>query len=143
MPRPKVRLEDRQRAVKACLPCKASKKRCDAQQPCSNCIRRRATSFCHYVDPSYAKHHRRTSQSQQADYSVGSNGTRFLTDGSETSSPLTSRKLPDESPRPVDINPAEPAADSGQNLTGGRMLMNSKGERGTRPSTFPQSPLRY
>src|ERR1700742_2476871 len=112
MPRPKVRLEDRQRAVKACLPCKASKKRCDAQQPCSNCIRRRATSFCHYVEPSYAKHHRRTSQPQQADYSAGSNDSALVIDGSEPS-PSTSRRPLEESPRNVDMNLAEPPPPGG------------------------------
>src|ERR1700742_1593941 len=71
MPRPKVPLEDRQRAVKACLPCKASKKRCDAQQPCSNCIRRRGTSFCHYVNSNYVKQARKFSQSHTADSSAG------------------------------------------------------------------------
>lgn len=50
MPRPKVRPEDRQRAVKACLPCKSSKKKCDSRMPCSNCRQRERETSCVY-DP--------------------------------------------------------------------------------------------
>lgn len=48
MPRPRVRAEDRQRASKACLPCKASKKRCDSRVPCISCLRRNRVSECIY-----------------------------------------------------------------------------------------------
>ncbi len=48
MPRRKVRPEDRLRVAKACLPCKASKKRCDATTPCSNCVRKKTASACVY-----------------------------------------------------------------------------------------------
>jgi hypothetical protein len=48
MPRPKVRPENRQRAVRACLPCKSSKKRCNSLMPCSSCIRRDCVSQCVY-----------------------------------------------------------------------------------------------
>lgn len=49
MPRPKVRPENRQRAYRACLACKASKIRCDAQHPCGSCLRRDQTSSCTYL----------------------------------------------------------------------------------------------
>ncbi|KAJ9606220.1 hypothetical protein H2200_009181 [Cladophialophora chaetospira] len=127
MPRPKVRLEDRQRSIKACLPCKASKKRCDAQQPCSNCIRRRATSFCHYVEPGYSKHQRKSSQPLSLDLGVALND-------SVSSAPRAGRlpalpcKSPEETFEYVE-NSREPPVAGERKLTGGRMLLNSKGER--------------
>ncbi|OKL55458.1 hypothetical protein UA08_09281 [Talaromyces atroroseus] len=48
MPRPKVRPEDRLRAPRACLACKASKIRCDAQRPCASCVRRKHPDACVY-----------------------------------------------------------------------------------------------
>jgi hypothetical protein len=48
MPRPKIRPEDRQRAVKACIPCKTSKKRCDSKLPCASCVRRNCELACLY-----------------------------------------------------------------------------------------------
>ncbi|KAH7314256.1 putative C6 transcription factor, partial [Rhexocercosporidium sp. MPI-PUGE-AT-0058] len=50
MPRPRIRIEDRQRAVKACIPCKSSKKRCDSKIPCSPCIRRGSEQVCVYAE---------------------------------------------------------------------------------------------
>ncbi|KAE8307790.1 hypothetical protein BDV41DRAFT_584082 [Aspergillus transmontanensis] len=48
MPRPKVRLEDRQRSSRACHTCKALKIRCDSQCPCSSCMRRGQAHACVY-----------------------------------------------------------------------------------------------
>ncbi|KAK0118323.1 hypothetical protein ONS95_012618 [Cadophora gregata] len=50
MPRPRIRAEDRQRAIKACIPCKASKKRCDSKIPCGPCVRRTCESACIYTE---------------------------------------------------------------------------------------------
>ncbi|KAH8898694.1 hypothetical protein GQ53DRAFT_710588 [Thozetella sp. PMI_491] len=50
MPRAKVAPENRQRGVRACRPCKLSKKRCDSVIPCTSCIRRNCPSACAY-DP--------------------------------------------------------------------------------------------
>ncbi|CRG91843.1 Thiamine repressible genes regulatory protein thi1 [Talaromyces islandicus] len=50
MPRPKVRPEDRQRSSKACLPCQASKIRCDSQSPCMSCARRDRAAACTYTE---------------------------------------------------------------------------------------------
>lgn len=50
MPRPKVRPEDRQRSSKACLPCQASKIRCDSHTPCTSCLRRGRSSACKYAE---------------------------------------------------------------------------------------------
>lgn len=51
MPRAKVKPQDRRRAVQACLSCKLSKIRCDAQSPCSACIRRGREDSCIYSGP--------------------------------------------------------------------------------------------
>ncbi|KAF2638507.1 hypothetical protein P280DRAFT_455537 [Massarina eburnea CBS 473.64] len=48
MPRPKVKPQDRRRAVKACLSCKVSKVRCNAQSPCNVCVRRGRENSCVY-----------------------------------------------------------------------------------------------
>lgn len=48
MPRPKVRPENRQRSYRACVACKSSKIRCDAQRPCGSCVRRDQASTCEY-----------------------------------------------------------------------------------------------
>ncbi|KAK6706499.1 hypothetical protein SNK05_010377 [Fusarium graminearum] len=64
MPRPKVRAEDRRRAVKACVPCQNSKKRCDSQSPCANCRRRDCIPYCIY-DPEAARPRRQSSKAQR------------------------------------------------------------------------------
>lgn len=126
MPRPRVRPEDRQRATKACLPCKASKKRCDAQQPCSNCVRRRNPARCKYEEATY----------------VGLHDTRPRDTASlQTRSESPARPSTNESnqhprhrqrtPHPGD----EHARLAGSTATsrrpsGGRLLLNAKGEKG-------------
>ncbi|KAF4943564.1 hypothetical protein FGADI_13322 [Fusarium gaditjirri] len=64
MPRPKVRAEDRRRAVIACVPCQNSKKRCDSQTPCANCRRRNYVPYCIY-DPEAARPRRVGSKAQR------------------------------------------------------------------------------
>ncbi|KAH7169405.1 hypothetical protein DER46DRAFT_635317 [Fusarium sp. MPI-SDFR-AT-0072] len=64
MPRPKVRAEDRRRAVIACVPCQNSKKRCDSQTPCANCRRRDYVPYCIY-DPEAARPRRISSKAQR------------------------------------------------------------------------------
>ncbi|KAF4435187.1 transcriptional regulatory [Fusarium acutatum] len=64
MPRPKVRAEDRRRAVIACVPCQNSKKRCDSQNPCANCRRRDCVPYCIY-DPEAARPRRMSSKAQR------------------------------------------------------------------------------
>jgi hypothetical protein len=47
MPRPKVPLSQRQRAVGACNFCRSSKKRCSATVPCTACVRRGRADSCY------------------------------------------------------------------------------------------------
>lgn len=51
MPRPPVPPELRQRASKACGPCRAAKRRCDALLQCSACTKRGIS--CHWPYPSF------------------------------------------------------------------------------------------
>ncbi|KAI5363670.1 hypothetical protein Slin15195_G093230 [Septoria linicola] len=50
MPRPKVKPQDRQRSARACVPCKASKIRCDAGVPCGPCLKRERIDACVYLE---------------------------------------------------------------------------------------------
>lgn len=49
MPRRPVKPQDRQRVVRACDQCKASKKRCDGSQPCTPCQKKGCDRNCHYT----------------------------------------------------------------------------------------------
>lgn len=49
MPRRPVKPQDRQRVVRACDQCKASKKRCDGSQPCKPCQKKGYDGDCHYT----------------------------------------------------------------------------------------------
>jgi hypothetical protein len=49
MPRRPVKPQDRQRVVRACDACKASKKRCDGNQPCIACAKKGADDACHFT----------------------------------------------------------------------------------------------
>ncbi|OAP56024.1 hypothetical protein AYL99_10176 [Fonsecaea erecta] len=128
MPRPKVRPEDRQRSAKACLPCKASKKRCDAQQPCSNCVRRRTPSSCRYVESSHARHQVQTPYRRpQVFRTPGDESNQFATRTDHGNS--ADREGSTQILGPVNPAPHDVSASTGRKLTGGRMLLNSKGEK--------------
>ncbi|RMZ88591.1 hypothetical protein DV736_g4185, partial [Chaetothyriales sp. CBS 134916] len=53
MPRPKVTPENRIRGVQACTVCRASKKRCNGETPCSNCHRRGLDEKCTFTPPTH------------------------------------------------------------------------------------------
>jgi len=57
MGRRKVDPANRLRAARACLPCKQSKKRCNAHWPCSNCLRRGIRGQCVYDENSNHETH--------------------------------------------------------------------------------------
>ncbi|KAF6822758.1 C6 transcription factor [Colletotrichum plurivorum] len=48
MGRPPVRPEDRKRSAKACITCRATKKRCDGASPCRPCLNRGNGTLCEY-----------------------------------------------------------------------------------------------
>lgn len=154
MPRPKVRPEDRQRAVKACVPCKNSKKRCDSRTPCSNCCRRDCESACTYDDDGYVRS--RPSQSRRATASIGIDGRRrdmvapsmsidghsidmdsvMYHDSMNSHAPHTpeSTLAPCSDATPgIPTSPRLPMAHG--EVPSGRTMLNSKGEKGESEST--------
>ncbi|KAG8170321.1 hypothetical protein KVR01_001066 [Diaporthe batatas] len=67
MPRPKVKPQDRQRSAKACDACKASKKRCDANQPCRLCVKKGTQDTCTFTPTARDRRsHRSGSKTSQA-----------------------------------------------------------------------------
>ncbi|OBR03339.1 Fungal specific transcription factor domain-containing protein [Colletotrichum higginsianum IMI 349063] len=69
MPRPPVRPEDRKRSAKACVACRATKKRCDAAQPCRACVNRGVGALCTYPQQSRNRraHRQPLAESRQLD----------------------------------------------------------------------------
>ncbi|EEA26578.1 hypothetical protein TMatcc_005145 [Talaromyces marneffei ATCC 18224] len=130
MPRPKVRPEDRQRSSKACLPCQASKIRCDAQTPCISCVRRDRSSTCTYGE----SHRRRLPRARRT------GEVRFASFTSSADGPpasLRARTLNESTNRcpegnggiqlPISISEA-PSVQSPE-CTESRLLLSSKGEK--------------
>ena len=128
MPRPKVRPEDRQRAAKACLPCKASKKRCDAQLPCAHCVRRNNAAACTYESSIYAQRspRRRTSLRPQPRSLTPDQFTAAIVQPNP-SAPTPQYDIPDGSRGPSGL--LESSSFSPR-LTRDRLLLSSKGEQG-------------
>ncbi|KIW17522.1 hypothetical protein PV08_04716 [Exophiala spinifera] len=132
MPRPKVRPEDRQRAVKACIPCKSSKKRCDAQQPCSNCVRKRAAETCEYAESMVRPRgiHAHTARAASVQHS----STTAVAKGDHERDTSTKSPVEEEYQSPVSAtgkrkrSPAR-GASTLRRLSGGRLLLNSRGEK--------------
>lgn len=132
MPRPKVRPEDRQRAAKACLPCKFSKKRCDAQLPCAHCTRRNNASACTYEDSVYAHRPpaRRAStstkrQSVTSNVPQSTHSHSSLPDQNRTPQYDVPDGFTDQGPNGLLETSSFP-----QRITKDRLLLSSKGEQG-------------
>ena len=167
MPRPKVRPEDRQRAAKACLPCKFSKKRCDAQLPCAHCSRRNNASACTYEDSVYANRTSRrrasTSTHRQSVTSIvppSSHSQSSLTDQEQTQTQTqnqnqnhTNNNQNQNHNQTPQYDIPDSFADQGPNgllekttfpqrITRDRLLLSSKGEQGKffSPPTSPGPP---
>ncbi|POR38885.1 hypothetical protein TPAR_00891 [Tolypocladium paradoxum] len=150
MPRPKVRPEDRQRAVMACTPCKNSKKRCDSRTPCSNCCRRDCEAACIYdangFSPPRSAESRRQSnvrshldgrrrtppQSMSLDEDMETESTMYhdpMSTGARHAPQTPESTLgpcSDAIPEPP-ATPRMPIAHG--EVAGGRMMVNSKGEK--------------
>ncbi|KAH8812748.1 putative C6 transcription factor, partial [Xylogone sp. PMI_703] len=124
MPRRQVRPEDRQRVYQACLSCKAVKKRCDSQFPCTPCIKRDRASSCTYPGPTdrrrrcvphYGIRNPPRSQSRTA--------------MNESENPLSSDREPSEVTVTMANESTPLSSTSVAQATSARMLINSKGER--------------
>lgn len=141
MPRPKVKPQDRQRSARACLPCKASKIRCDAATPCGPCLKRERTSACVYLESSRKRqktthHHNQAEPSPLPTPSLDDTSPQF-----DTNSPAASSHVapiqPIDASLPVSHAPTVTATttptpepgNSASRLTQSRMLLSSKGEK--------------
>ncbi|KFA46121.1 hypothetical protein S40293_03774 [Stachybotrys chartarum IBT 40293] len=142
MPRPKVRPELRQRAVQACIPCKTSKKRCDARRPCSNCCRRGCEPTCVFEPNHYAAYsrgvHNRTSPNTRLDLPPARTSVDDMDDmmrgGAVALADVEAPRTPESSlPTGSEETPAandDPRAPmSHREAPRGRMMFNSKGEK--------------
>lgn len=117
MPRPKVKPQDRQRSAKACDACKASKKRCDANQPCRLCLKKGTQDTCTYTPTARDRNNRRSeSKSSQANSIAVATDVSPVDFGSELPIPSQrpSARLGDRSPssQDVEIDDAVDDADS-------------------------------
>jgi Fungal Zn(2)-Cys(6) binuclear cluster domain len=138
MPRPKVRPEDRQRSSKACLPCQASKIRCDSLKPCTSCVRRDKAASCAYNE----SHRRRLSRVNR------NRELRFAPyTGPSTEAPSSTPSRPVREPRTYPPEEGHDDEENEENLpleaastiappvhspecTESRLLLSSKGEKG-------------
>lgn len=139
MPRPKVHPENRLRAVEACIPCKASKKKCSGSFPCAFCIQRGRADACHGRANANASWHRITKSSpSSSEFRVGlcrnsgaiSSRTSILSQ--PTSSPSNCSREP-EGYDPASRVPPAPQSPEARHKTQPRMLRNPQGERGFTP----------
>lgn len=118
MPRPKVKPQDRQRSAKACDACKASKKRCDANQPCRLCLKKGTQDTCTYTPTARDRNNRRSeSKSSQANSIAVATNVSPVDFGSELPIPSSQRpsaRLGDRSPssQDVEVDDAVDDADS-------------------------------
>lgn len=87
MPRPKVKPQDRQRSARACDACKASKKRCDANQPCRLCLKKGAQDSCTYTPTPRDKRSRQSRSESRASSFTAVSGS--LSTGLGSSQPQT------------------------------------------------------
>ncbi|KAF2160630.1 hypothetical protein M409DRAFT_70365 [Zasmidium cellare ATCC 36951] len=134
MPRPKVKPQDRQRSARACLPCKASKIRCDAATPCGPCLKRERTSACVYLESS-RKRQKTSQNSPLPTPSLDDTSPQFEGSPAETSDIV--RVQPIGTSLPASNAPAVTATTtptpepghSASRTTESRMLLSSKGEK--------------
>jgi hypothetical protein len=134
MPRPKVKPENRKRSICACIPCKTSKIRCDAADPCGPCSKRERAGSC-----VYPANNRSTGPRKRRRLSTASGPVE--TDDSLPNASLLSqdndadgqRARRDEAVEGGMSNSSD-ASESDEPVscqTEGRMLFNSKGEKCT------------
>lgn len=144
MPRPKVKPQDRQRSARACLPCKASKIRCDAGTPCGPCLKRERISACVYLESSRKRqktNHNHMDTSPFPTPSIEDASPQFedISPGAQHVHPVApvAPVMPAEvraiastaaTTTNTTTSTPEPGKDSSR-LTQSRMLLSSKGEK--------------
>lgn len=139
MPRAKVKPEDRQRVERACQSCKASKKRCDGQEPCALCAKQNKADACTYGAASARSARRDPYPHGQHEHRRSLGGSRRANDeepsghgdglveahGEEQLQHANGRAGSGEDAR---ASPSEPS-----HTTSSQMMLNSKGETGRIP----------
>lgn len=93
MPRPKVKPQDRQRSARACDACKASKKRCDADQPCRLCVKKGTQDTCTFTPTPRDRRsrHSESKSSRATSIAVATDGSPSDTRSVPTGPPQRSR----------------------------------------------------
>jgi len=131
MPRPKVRPEDRQRSSKACLPCQASKIRCDSQTPCISCVRRDRSAACTYVETHRQQlpRVRRTGEVRWASLSSPTNRPPASV-RARTLNESTNRSPEGDGEIELTSSIFEAPSVQSPECTESRLLLSSKGEKG-------------
>lgn len=130
MPRAKVKPEDRQRSAKACRPCKTSKTRCDAGEPCSACVKRGRIHVCVYPSPSERGQSRRdsTNVDSQSLQQLHHTQPQPPVESTQPSMPPIAKRS-EESATAVKSVPASKWTPSTSQRTSSRMMFSSKGEK--------------
>lgn len=131
MPRPKVRPEDRQRSSKACLPCQASKIRCDSQTPCISCVRRDRSAACTYVEAHRRRlpRARRTGEVRFSSFSSPANRPPASQRGRTLNESTNRSPEGDDDVEYTSPTLGAPSVQSPE-CTESRLLLSSKGEKG-------------
>ena len=130
MPRPKVKPMDRQRSVRACVSCKRSKIRCDAEHPCAMCKRRGRAEECIY-EPAQSRRASRVSQ----DASLKSPATEVDSVIQQSSTTSTKRLRIAEEP----AEPSNDGASQDEQIESprSRMLLSAKLHKGMSHGIVP------
>lgn len=142
MPRPKVPAHQRQRAVEACNLCREAKKRCSGSAPCTQCLRRGLEHQCFIT---YAP--RGSRARARAEASIRASDTTSWTRDEPTS---PRRRASNHAVQQSDadtvevfqpLSPSDSRQEDGEgsqseqtdasSTNPPRMLLNSRGERGT------------
>lgn len=144
MPRPKVKPQDRQRSARACLPCKASKIRCDAATPCGPCLKRERMSTCVYLESSRKRQKTTHQDSPLPTPGLDDTSPRFETSPAKSShaapvQPIgTSVPVSNFATVTATTTPTPEPGNSASRLTQSRMLLSSKGEKCMLSAIDPQ-----
>lgn len=149
MPRPKVKPQDRQRSARACDACKASKKRCDANQPCRLCVKKGTQDTCTFTPTPRdrrSRHARSASHATSLTTAAGNVSTGHIPTHPQTQSvPRPNGPLgPQVSASDEDIDSESDDLEDSRDGIGKRaqrpvMLDNSNGDKGTPFLGFPLS----
>lgn len=142
MPRPKVPAHQRQRAVEACNLCREAKKRCSGSAPCTQCLRRGLEQQCFIT---YAPRGSRARARAEASVRAVSDAASWTRDDPSPMRRASTHAVQQSDTDTVEVfqplSPSDSRQEDGEGSQSGqtdasstnppRMLLNSRGERGT------------